>query len=558
MISMTITSFYFFVFLLAAVTVYYVLPKKLQWMELLLFSVVFYVLAATPSTFVYVLLSAGMAWCVTNGMDADRKKRLKAKAGKNEEDVSGEKTEGGADEIAGKSAPKVKPGSSETNNERAWKMLMVLTIVIDVLLWLLLKGRSFIGSAMWGINRIFPSVPVVELPPVAVAMGMGYYTLQVISYTVDCYWENAKPQKNFPKLLLFCCFFPQMITGPISRYDQLTGLYEKHKFSYLNLAHGTQRILWGLFKKIVLAERCGILIDAVWADFTRFGGIYTWIAMLLYPIQLYADFSGCMDIVIGVAELFDIHLTENFKNPFFSQTSQEFWQRWHITLGTWAKDYILYPVLKSSWLQKLSKKLKKRCGKKAGKFITTAIGMAVLWLVLGIWHGAVKHIIGVSLWYWIILMLEDLLKPRAEKINKKFGFKTDRFGWKFFRAARTYFTYSLGIVFFRADDVGRGFAFLKEAALTFTKSRWNPWILFNDDILKLGITYKDINVILLSVLALIAVAALREKYGYARTWIDTQPVLFRRTLYVCLLLAVVILGAYGPGYSAGAFIYGQF
>ncbi|MBR2752031.1 MAG: MBOAT family protein [Clostridiales bacterium] len=519
---MTITSLSFFLFLIGAVTVYYIAPSKFQWVRLLLLSLIFYGLAAKPVTFLYVLISTGMAWCVTNGMESGRKKKDGAK------------------------------------NLQTWKFIMVLTIVIDVFLWFFLKGREFITSSLWGLNQLFPSIRVIELPPVAVAMGMGYYTLQIISYTIDCYWENAKPQRNFLKLLLFCSFFPQMITGPISRYDQLSSLYEEHRIKYVNLAHGTQRILWGMFKKIVVAERCGIIVNAVWADFTLYGGIYTWIALLLYPLQLYSDFSGCCDIVIGVAELFDIKLVENFKNPFFSQTSQEFWQRWHITLGTWAKDYVLYPVLKSTRLQKLNKKLKNRFGKKAAKFITTAIGMAVLWLVLGIWHGAFRHIIGVSLWYWIILMLEDFLKPRTEKLNAKFGFKTDSFGWKFFRAVRTYLTYSLGIVFFRAKDVAQGFSFLREVGRTFTPSRWNPWILFDDSILKLGISYKDINVIVISVLALIAVAAFREKHGYARNWIDTQPVLFRRTLYVALLLAVVLLGAYGPGYSASAFIYGQF
>ncbi|MBR3056894.1 MAG: MBOAT family protein [Clostridiales bacterium] len=519
---MTITSLNFFIFLILCVTVYYILPKSFQWVELLLFSLVFYYFAATPLTFGYVALSSFMAWGVTNGMERDRKKGAKA------------------------------------SDMKAWKILMVISFIINICLWFRLKGRAFLSSTLWGINQIFPSVKTVELPEIVAALGMSYYTLQIISYTLDCYWENAKPQKNPLKLLLFSCFFPQMITGPISRYDQLQSLYEKHSCSYKNLAHGVQRILWGLFKKIVIAEKCGVIVDAIWADFTLYRGAYIWIAFLLYPIQLYSDFSGCMDIVIGVAELFDIKLVENFKNPFFSQTSQEFWQRWHITLGTWAKDYILYPVLKSKGLQSLNKKLKQKCGKKAAKIITTALGMAVLWFVLGVWHGAFKHIIGVSLWYWIILMLEDIFKPYSEKINKKFGFKTDEFGWKFFRAARTYLTYSFGIVFFRAKDVPQAFRFLKELFLSFTKSRWNPWVLFDGSILNLGITYKELNVIFIAILALLAVGVLREKYGYARNWLDTQPVLFRRTIYLALLFAVVILGAYGPGYQSSAFIYGQF
>lgn len=519
---MSITSFSYFVLIGIGTLMYYILPKKIQWVVLLLLSVVFYYFAATPYTFVYVIISSLMAWGVTNGLERFRSK------------------------------------NGEFSDNDFWKTLIVLSIVIDIILWFILKGKSFITSAI-GVVRVFvPKTSDVQIPELVAALGMGYYTLQVIGYELDCYWGNATPQKNYLKLLLFTCFFPQMVTGPISRYDQLQDLYKTHSFSYTNLAHGTQRILWGLLKKIVLAERCGVIVNAVWADPLRHHGLYIWIAFLLYPIQMYSDFSGCMDIVIGVSEIFGIKLTENFNNPFFSKTSQEFWQRWHISLGNWAKDYVLYPVLKSNWMIKLGKNLRNKMGKKNGKFLATFIGMFILWMVMGIWHGAFKYVIGVSLWYWIILMLGDFTRPYTDKLVVRCGFKTETLGWRLFQCTRTYLIYAVGSAFFRAKDIVEALDFFKALFSTFSKKNWNPWILFDGSLATMGLSYKDINVVLLSVVLLLLVAILRERYGYARNWIDKQPFVLRWGIYICLLLAVVVWGSYGPGYESSAFIYGQF
>ena len=173
---------------------------------------------------------------------------------------------------------------------------------INVGLWFVFKGKG-----LW-----MPFFGEAAVMPYLAALGMGYYTLQVIGYILDCYWGSIEPQKNPLKLLLFVCFFPQMITGPISRYSQLEALYEKHPLSYENITFGAQRILWGFFKKLVLAERVGAVVNAIWEMQTQ-EAVFLWIALLLYPIQMYADFSGCMDIVIGAAECFGIKLPENFK-----------------------------------------------------------------------------------------------------------------------------------------------------------------------------------------------------------------------------------------------------
>lgn len=519
---MAITSFSFLVLITVGIALYYILPKALQWIELLVLSMVFYYYAATPYTIVYLVISTLIAYTSTLLMSKIR--------------------------------------SKENHKQTVPFAVAIIAITLNTLIWFALKGRGIWAfCARQLISRVYISeVDSLLHMQLIAALGMGYYTLQVLGYIIDCYWGTVKPQKNPLKLFLFTAYFPQLTTGPISRYAQLETLFEKHKFQYQNIAFGSQRILWGFMKKIVLAERIGILISAISEKTGTYTGYYSWLVILLYPIQMYADFSGCMDIVLGVSELFDIHLAENFKNPFFSRTSQEFWQRWHITLGTWAKDYVLYPLLKSEPMIKFGKFTKKKFGKKTGKFLVNAVGMFILWMVMGIWHGGSQYIVGVSLWYWIILMLGELLAPVFQKITTVLEMKTESFGWHLFQSSRTYIIYAIGAAFFSAG-ISQGLALLQDAWKVMTvKSYANPWIFFDGSLLKLGITYGDINIFILAVIMLIIAAILREKYGYARIWIQNQSFIFRWMIWIGLFLFVLIWGKYGPGYSAEEFIYQGF
>lgn len=504
---MTITSFRFLLLVGVGLVIYYLLPRSWQWVELLLLSLVFYHYAARTHTIIYLIISTFTAYICTIWMDRLKKSR------------------------------KCRKG--------AVTALTAAALTVNLLLWFVFKGQDFWRAV---IN------PDIEL---VAALGMGYYTLQVLGYILDCAWETVEPQKNPFKLFLFVCFFPQLTTGPISQYSQLESLYQKHKFQYVNVAHGAQRILWGFFKKLVLAERVGILLSGITASPDAYHGYYAWIVLLMYPIQMYADFSGGMDIVIGVAEMFDIHLAENFRNPFFSRTSQEFWQRWHITLGAWAKGYVLYPMLKSKWMVKFSKFTRKKFGKEIGKFLATSVGMFALWMVMGIWHGAVKYIIGVSLWYWIILMLGELFAPFFKNVTEKFRFRTESFSWHLFQSARTYLIYAVGAAFF-SMGIEKGYLLLKQALEAVTGAASNPWIFFDGSILNSGITWGDINLMIIAVFLLFVVGVLREKYGYARIWMDKQSFVFRWFSWIALFLLVLIYGKYGPGYSAAEFIYQGF
>lgn len=520
---MTITSFGFLVLLAVGMILYYILPKSWQWVELLLMSLIFYWYAATPYTLIYIIIVTLITYLATNAIDV-LPNRMKNKK----------------------------------NISKVVAFLNAGAVVVSLGFWLVIRGSDLWVSGSYYISRVIPFAKPLQATPLVAALGMGYYSFQIIAYIMDCYWGTIKPQKNPVKLFLFAIFFPQMITGPISRYQQMESLYEKHKFDYLKVTHGVQRILWGFFKKIVLAERVGIIVNAIWDAPETYTGLYLWVALLLYPIQMYADFSGCMDIVLGAAELFGIQLPENFNNPFFARTVQEFWQRWHITLGTWAKDYVLYPILKSKLMIRLGKYTKKKFGKRWGKLIPTILGMFLLWMVMGIWHGSFKYIIGVSLWYWIILMLGEICAPILQRINILLHIKQESFSWHLFQSTRTYFIYAVGAVFFRAPGLKSAVTFLKDALKVFQSEGLNMWILFDGSVLNTGITHMDLNIIVLAVLIMLVVAILRERYGYARLWMDQQVLVFRWLVWIGLFVFVLIYGMYGPGYDAAEFIYQGF
>ena len=508
---MTVTSFSFFVLLAGGAIIYYLVPGKAQWMILLGLSLIFYYYAATPYTIVFLMVSTGVAYIATNLISSEKlKNAAKLK--------------------------KIIPGIAFTG------------IVINVAIWFVLKGGSF-----WTIGGHFFEGLSDSL---VAALGMGYYTAQVIGYILDCYWGISAPQKNPLKLFLFVCFFPQLTVGPISKYSQLQSLYERHRFSYDNLCLGSQRILWGLFKKLVISDRVGILVSGIWADTETYTGFWPWIAVFLYPLQIYTDFSGCVDIVLGAAELFGIKLPENFNNPFASKSVQEFWQRWHITLGTWAKDYVYYPVLKSKVLVSLGRWSKKRFTKRVAKFIPWALGMGILWFVMGFWHGSVRHIAGVSAWYWCILVLGELFGPALKRVLNILKIDTECFSWQLFQKVRTYIIFALGSTFFAAT--GLHTAMDRYEILLTSLQQLNPWIFFDGSVLNLGVTWLDINLIILGIYLLSKVAYLREHYGYARIWIQKQILPFRWLIWIVLFLLVLIYGLYGPGYDASEFIYQGF
>lgn len=241
---------------------------------------------------------------------------------------------------------------------------------------------------------------------------------------IDVYRGKYKADHCLARVALYLSFFPTIVEGPIARYDQVAHqLYEGHSFHYENLTHGAQLIVWGMFKKIVIADRANMLVNHVFDDYIQFSGLSVVIAIVFYTIQLYTEFSGCMDIVRGSAQIFSIHLPENFKQPFFSKSINEFWTRWHMTLGAWLRDYVFYSVSLSNPFKKFNHYVREHCGEYFTKLLPATTALLFVWLCNGLWHGASIKYVMYGMYYYIIMVIGMFMEPIFLRITKIFTYK---------------------------------------------------------------------------------------------------------------------------------------
>ncbi len=509
---MTLTSFIFLAFCVITLLIYFIVPKKFQWGILLVSSVIFLFWnnfnLATVIQALMVLLPAY---------------------------VFGRLIE-------------------KNYNTKKSKIFLLIGIFIILGQLLYLKYTNlFLTTAnhimnLLNINYKFDLVYRNSL------IGISYYSLIMIGYLIDIYRGTCKAQKNIFKCALFMSYFPILTSGPFIRYGESgQELYEEHKLKYKNLTYGLVRIFWGLFKVLVISQRIGYFVDGVYADLNTYKGVLVIAAALLYTMQLFTNFSGSIDIIMGVSEIIGIKLPENFNLPFFSKTITEFWRNWHITLGAWLKDYIFYPLQKSNFMQKLNKKCKNKFGKKIGKKIPLYLSMLIMWIIAGAWHeGAYTYIIGSGLLQFLFIVLEDLLEPIAKKVNNKIGIKTDVFSYRLYQRVRTYLLFSFAMIFFRATSVSNAIEIIKSM---FTL---NLGVLLNFEALSnIGIDVLDLGVLVVSLIVLFVVGLIARK-GSVREKLFEQNIVFRWGIIYALVFGVIIFGCYGPGYDATTFIYRQF
>ena len=385
-------------------------------------------------------------------------------------------------------------------------------------------------------------------------IGISYYSLIMISYLVDIYRNASQAEKNIFKLALFWSYFPILTSGPFIRFkDMKYSLYAKHKFNYDNMCRGLVRILLGIFKLLVISERLGSYVNTVYSNVTTFNGFFIIIAMFFFTLQLYTNFSGSIDIIMGISEILGIELPENFSLPFFSKTITEFWRKWHITLGAWLKDYIFYPLLKSNMMQNLNKICKEKFGKKKGKKIPLYLSMFIMWLIIGIWHGGeYKYILASGIFQFIFILAEDLLEPISTKINNKLGINTKTFSYKLYQVIRTFTLFSFSMIFFRANSISHALSIIKNMFI------WNPWIILdNSSLYTAGVDFLDFRVLIISLIVLFIVEFL-SRNGDLRDKLFSQNIIFRWGVLFILIFAIIIFGCYGPSYNKTDFIYRQF
>lgn len=525
------TSFAYLGLLAASFFFYMILPPKHRWKVLLLFSYAFYFLNS-GKYIVFILLSTVSIYLtglMLNKID-----------------------DGFA--VAKKGIPK--ESKKEYKAVIAWqkKFVCALAVLFNLGILVFLKYFNFLGGSVNGLLKLLhlsPSVPVLNL---MLPLGISFYTMSAISYVVDVYRGKYRATDQLGKVALFLVFFPHIVEGPIGRFDLLADqLYEGHKFNYNNMMLGLQLIFWGLFKKFVLADRANMLVTTVFKNYMEYDGIYVVVAMLLYTLLLYAEFSGCMDIVMGSAQMFGITMSKNFERPFISKTVSEFWRRWHMTLGSWFRDYVFYSVSLSKTFMKFSKKVKEKLSPFLGSMVPAAIAMFAVWFSTGIWHGASWKYVAYGLYYYVIMLIGMLIEPATVKVCEKIHLNRKSVGYKLFQLVRTFILVNIGMLMFRADTFS---SFIHMLGSMFTGFSFAP--VADGSIFEIGCDIKDFAVLIIGALILLVVGLYEEKGHSVRETVARQNIVVRWICYYALIFIVLIFGAYGRGYQAAGFIYAQF
>lgn len=530
-------SYTFIAFLLILFVLYYLIPKKGQWILLLAANFLFYYSAGKWYP-VFILITSATVYGAGRMMEycnGELESYLnKIKAG----------------ELPKPSREEKKAYKQKINQKKKRWMLLCLLLNLGILA--VLKYTNFVIE---NVNTLLASAGKSELSywNLIIPLGISFYTFQAVSYLLDVYWDKCKPQRNFLKFTLFVSFFPQLIQGPISRYGDLSKtLYQEHRFDWKQIRFGLERILWGYFKKLVIADRISAAVSMLMGDPEYYTGGFVFVGMLFYAVQLYADFTGGIDITIGIAQVFGIHLEENFIRPFFSKNITEYWRRWHITMGTWFRDYVFYPCSISKPMKSITTWTKKHFGMAGAKRVAIYIASILTWLATGIWHGADWHFIVWGLANGIIILISGELEPLYAKFHQKFPALGQTWGYRAFQIVRTFLLLCCLRMF---DTYASVRLTIKQFIHMFTKFRINQVTV--QELVDLGLTKADYLIVLLGVL-LMFIVSMCGRNGNIREKISEKPYVIRYGLFVLLFFAVLLLGSYGVGFDSQQFIYNQF
>lgn len=486
---MTYVSFSYYILVIFVVGIYYVLPLRYRWLGLLAGSSCFYYMVIQRRMQI-VIFASSIGISYASGLLVKYMK--------------------------------------ESGKQRKWSQLVLMAgIVLSVFPLLGSKCTDFYLGCIIHKPKISWIIPV----------GLSFYSLQIVAYLSDIYRGKICPQKNFLKYALFISFFPQIIQGPIPRYEQMERqLFQGNSFSSDGFMKGIQRIIWGFFLKFMIANKASVIVDAVFDHPDTYKGCFVLVAGVLYSFQLYADFQSCVSLSQGVTQLFGIELPDNFHQPYFSTTIKEFWRRWHISLSSWLRDYIYIPL----------------GGSRAGRF-RKYFNLVCTFAVSGIWHGSTwKYLLwgGVHSGYQIA---GDITQNIQDRFFNQFQMPEGSKLRRLFQQLYIFCCVTVAWVIFRADSLKTGIRML----LSIIRYP-NPWIFLDNSLFRLGLNQKEWEVLAVSLLLLLFVSMLHEKGVSVRDWFSRQHLGVRWGIYFCAICGIWVLGTYGFGFDANDFIYGGF
>lgn len=432
--------------------------------------------------------------------------------------------------------------------------ILLLAVILHIGV---LFAFKYSGFAATNVNTLLAHlhIPVqLVIPKYVMPIGISFFTLQALSYIVDVQRGVTKADTNLLRLTLFISFFPQIVEGPICRYDQTAQqLWNVKAITYSNLSLGLQRIAFGMMKKVVIADRLNPLVKNVFNNYTDFDGGVIALAAVCYTVQLYMDFSGSMDAVAGTAQIFGIVMPENFRQPFFSKTISEFWKRWHITLGTWLKDYVFYPVVTLKPMEKLTSAARKKLGNHYGPLLASGVALFCVWFCNGLWHGAAWSYLFFGMYHFVLILGGNIIAPPVRAVNARLHIRAESFPYRLLQMLRTTVLVIIGELFFRANGLRAGMQMFRTMITSLSFSGINAALLK-----ALGINSADLIIVAVTLLIVFVVGLLHEKGRSVRTWLAGKPVVLRWAVLYALILFIVIFGAYGNGYTPVAPMYAQF
>lgn len=531
----TMTSYFAVIFLVAflpiCIIVYSIIPQKTKKYFLLFASMVFFWLVS-GQLIVYLILTIMSVHYFGIWLDRIQGKR----------------------NAAVKAAPKEERKALKKVFLHQSRLVLLFAAVIHIGVLLVIKYSPFFTT---NVNNLFAllNVPLqLDIPSYIMPIGISFFTLQAISYLFDVYRGLIKADDNIFRLALFMSFFPQIVEGPICRYGQTADqLWNVKQIEFENLKLGAQRILFGLMKKLVIADRLNPLIKEVFSNYSNYQGGIIAIAAVCYTIQLYMDFSGTMDAVMGIAQIFGVTMPENFQRPFFSKSISEFWQRWHITLGTWFKDYIFYPVTMSKPMKNLTSSARKKLGNHFGPLLAGSVALFCVWFCNGLWHGSAWNYIFFGMYHFALILAGNIISPAVTATNKKLHINADCFAYRTMQMVRTTILVIIGELFFRAEGLKDGLAMFGKMVTDFSFSTLDS-ILMD----KLKIDVQDIIIVAVALVIIFVISVLNEKGINIRLSLKKKNIVIRWGLLYALIMFIVIFGAYGKGYVPVDPIYANF
>ena len=417
------------------------------------------------------------------------------------------------------------------------KWCVGISVVLNLSVLFFFKYFGFVAES---INKLFLKLNIcmnIPIFDVLLPVGISFYTFQALSYTMDVYRGEIHAEKSFLKYALFVSFFPQLVAGPIERSKNLlTQLSSPSKLTIDKAKESLLLMLWGFFLKIVIADRIAIFVDTVYESPETYGGWYAIVATVFFAFQIYCDFYGYSVIAMGTAKMLGIQLIENFNAPYLSQSITEFWRRWHISLNTWFRDYLYFPL----------------GGNRKGK-IRKYFNKMFVFCISGLWHGASWNYLiwgGINGIYQIV---GEALEPVRERLIDVCRLDRRTFSHRFLNCIITFVLVDFSWIFFRADGFYNALNIIKSMV------RVHNWqILFDGSLYECGLNEHEFRLMFLSIVVLM-IADIAKKYSIEiRYVIIKQEWWFQCVAIALAICGILLFGIWGYAYSESSFIYFQF